>query len=121
MNLVSLLLAAGTVGIDPSIFVASIAAIAALGGTWLTYRSSSRANELSGRKVDLEEFREVKDRYRDMLAEADKQIDRLRDQAVRDQNEISGLRSQVRTLQTQVDLLERTVATRQREDPMEGR
>lgn len=100
--------------ISPAVLAAVVAAIAAIIGAWLTYRSSSRANAVQDRKVSIEDFDAQQERYRKLLAEQDRviekiqaQMDRLQDQLAREQEVASTLRSHIRTLQGEIDDLQR--------------
>lgn len=111
--------------LNPAVIAAVIAALAALGGAWLTYRASSRANKTNDRKVDLDEFKEAQAWYKERLAEADRhleriraQLDRVNDQLAREQDVSNALRNELRSLQGQVDLLERTLSRNQRSGPL---
>jgi septal ring factor EnvC (AmiA/AmiB activator) len=117
---------AGDTIFSPSTLVASIAAVAALGGTYLTYRTSQRANLVNSKKVDLEEHRDSLARLQAIITEQDKHQDRLRfqldrlnsqldnmqAQLAREQDVSAILRQQIATLQDQVRTLQRMVDER---------
>ncbi len=97
---------------DPAILIAIIASVVSLLTAYLTYRSSSRANQANDRKVDIEEFNAQQARYKEMLAEQDRHIDRIRaqldrvaDQLAREQDVSNALRNEIRALQGQVDAM----------------
>lgn len=109
---VILLAAAVRTDFDPALLVALISAAVALGGGYLSYRATTKANATSDRKVDLEEFRDQQNRYKEMLAEQDRMIERLRnqmdrvqDQLAREQDVSNALRNEVRALQVAIDTL----------------
>lgn len=120
------LLAAGEGLISPPTVVAVIAALAALAGAILTYQSSTRANAVTDRKVDLEEHRDSLTRLKGIIEEQDKYQDRLRtqidkmtsqlesvqQQLARERDVSQLLRAQVATLQDQVRMLQRMVDER---------
>lgn len=129
MAMVAFLLAAGK---DPQLFssaviVAIIAAVAALGGGFLSFRAATRANRTSDRKVNLEEHRDSIDRLKRIIEEQDKhqerqterhraeldrlnrQLDSVQAQLSQEQNVGRLLRSQVSTLEDQVRTLRRLV------------
>lgn len=106
--------------------VATIAALAALAGAILTYQSSTRANQATDRKVDLEEHRDSVARLKVIIDEQDKyqsglraQIERMTSQLesvqlqlARERDVSQLLRAQVATLQDQVRTLQRMVDAR---------
>lgn len=99
-------------GFDPTLLVALISAVVALVGGYLSYRATTKANATSDRKVDLEEYRDQQNRYKEMMAEQDRHIDRIRaqldrvqDQLAKEQDVSNALRNEIRALQGQVDLL----------------
>lgn len=109
---------------SPAVIAACVAAAAALGGAYLTYRTSSKANATNDRKLDVDEFKEAQAWYKERLAEADRhieriraQLDRVNDQLAREQDVSNVLRNEVRALQGQVDLLERSMARSSRSVP----
>lgn len=120
---VTILFAAGETGLlTPAVIVAVIAAVAAVAGGYLSYRAATKANTVSSRKVDLDEYEAQKVRYRDMIAEQDRHIERIRhqlervqDQLAKEQDVSAALRSEIRALQGQVDLL---TASRRSHGPM---
>lgn len=98
------------------------AAFAAIVTAALSFRAATRANATSDRKVDLEEFRDAQQRYKEMLAEADRHVERVRaqlervqDQLAREQDVSNALRNEIRALQGQVDLLERSMSRNYRD------
>jgi len=104
---------------------ALIAAVAAIVAAVLSYRASTKANTVSDRKVDLEEYRDAQARYKEMLAESDRHQERLRGQIERLTTQVDGisqqlakeqdvsnsLRDQIRALRGQVLLLEQMADT----------
>lgn len=100
---------------DSALAVAALALAGSLATGALTFRSSSRANAASDRKVDLEEHRDALERLRKIIEEQDRhiervrtQLDRVQEQLAREQDVSMALRAQVRSLQTQVDELARS-------------
>lgn len=83
------------------------ASLAALVGTVLTFRTSAKANRLSERKVDTEEFDAQLRRYRELLDQMQEQVDRLARLLREEQGVSDQLRKQVRDLETQQDALQR--------------
>lgn len=97
---------------SPAIVVALVAAVLSVVTALLTYRSASRANAISSRKVDVEEFNAQQSRYKEMLAEQDRhverirtQMERLQDQLAREQDVSNALRNEIRALKGQIDAL----------------
>jgi gas vesicle protein len=100
---------------------AAIAAAAALIAAYLSYRASTKANQVSDRKVDLEEHRDAIERLKKIIDEQDRyserqrmQVDRLstsmesvQTQLTRETQISSVLRDEIRALQGQVALLQR--------------
>jgi len=91
--------------LDTGILTAGIAAAAAGYSAYLTYRNSKKANDISARKVSIEEFDAQQKRYRDLLDDQQKLLDRMQEQVDRlgrmlhDEQSVSdSLRQQVREL-----------------------
>ncbi len=102
---------------DFSLIIAIIAAMASALTAILAFRSSSRANSTSDRKVDLEEHRDAIDRLKKIIEEQDRhvervrlQLDRVQEQLAKEQDVSLVLRTQIRNLQDQIDELSRSRA-----------
>lgn len=69
------------VAISPLVLAALVTAFAALVGSFLTYRSSTKANrataENEGKKVDAEAFDRAQRIYKESIAELEAHVDRL--------------------------------------------
>lgn len=105
---------------NASVVAAVVAAVAATAAAWLSYKASTRANQVSDRKVDLEEWRDQTARYKQIIDEQDRYNERLRSQIDRlnaqmdavqaqlakEYDVSSALRDQIRALQGQVRSLE---------------
>jgi small-conductance mechanosensitive channel len=112
--------------VNPAVVAAVVAAIAAIVGGLLSYRASTRANNVSDRKVDLEEYRDAQARLQQIIVEQDRHNDRLRvqvdrtnaqmdllqQQVAREVDVSNALRNEVRALQGQIMLLEKLVDSR---------
>lgn len=90
--------------------IGSIAAAGAAGySAFLTYRNSKKANDLTARKVSLDEFDAQQERYRKLIDEMQDQLDRLSRLLKEEQSESDVLRQQVRVLHDTVAKLQRAV------------
>jgi peptidoglycan hydrolase CwlO-like protein len=101
---------------DVSLSVSIVAALSAIVGAYLTYRSSSRATDVESKKVDQVAYDKAIDYYEKQLDRVTQQVDRLSSQLERvntqlasEQDVSNTLRNQVRILQGQVELLNETL------------